>query len=48
MVGEYGAPGGAPPMPWGRYLIGLFGFPVRHPLTPKPPKRPRYSRRAHR
>jgi hypothetical protein len=44
MVGEYGAPAGAPPMPWGRWLLGLVGFPVRHPLAPKPPKRGRFSR----
>jgi hypothetical protein len=35
VVGRYGAP----PMPWGRWLLGLIGFPVRHPLAPKRPKR---------
>lgn len=40
MVSEFGLPAGAPLMPWGRYILSFFGFPVRHPdAPPSPPRR---------
>ena len=39
MVGEYGAPAGAPPLPWRLYFLRLIGIPVLHPLAPQRPKR---------
>ncbi|MGN6188381.1 MAG: hypothetical protein ACTHOE_05745 [Conexibacter sp.] len=31
MIGHRGAPPGAPPIPWHKYIFYIFGFPVRRP-----------------
>jgi hypothetical protein len=31
MMGQFGEPAGAPPLPWPKYILALLGFPVRTP-----------------
>jgi hypothetical protein len=31
MVGHRGAPAGAPPIPWHKYIFYVLGFPIKRP-----------------